>query len=97
MQAVSPPRPIIAHLQELGADFELRCCHPLALRRQLALLDAAEEVADGPRDDALLILRDAHVEAGAHGVRLTRTSLQRGAGWVLCCSHTCLYHPKHLC
>lgn len=65
----------VTHLQELGADFELGCRHTLTLCHPLALLNAAEEVADGPWDDALLFLRDVHVEASAHGVRLPCTSL----------------------
>lgn len=109
-RATASPRPAVTHLQELGADFELGCCHALTLRRPLALLDAAEEVADGPRDDALLILRDVHVEASAHGVGLPRTSLQRGseggAGRALpgsalpAAPHTAPCHPrlpKRLC
>lgn len=86
-RATVSPRPAVTHLQELGADFELGCCHALTLRCPLALLDTTEEVADGSRDDALLILRDVHVKAGAHGVCLPRTSLRRGseggAGWAL--------------
>lgn len=83
-RATVSPRHTATHLQELGADFELGHRHALTLRRPLALLDAAEEVADGSRDDALLILGDVHVEAGAHGVCLARTSLQRqrGGNWL---------------
>lgn len=75
----SPPtRP--RYLQELGADFELGPSHPLLLCPPLALSDAPEEVRDGPRDDALLLLRHRHVETGAHSVRLPGPRL-RGQRW----------------
>lgn len=79
-----PPRPAVTHLQKLGTDFELRCFHALTPCHPLALLNATEEVPDGPRDDALLLLRDVHVKASAHGVGLPCTSLQRqrGRSWL---------------
>lgn len=84
-QALLPPSPSSPptrprYLQELGADFELGPGHPLLLCPPLALSDAPEEVRDGPRDDALLLLRHRHVETGAHSVRLPGPRL-RGQRW----------------
>ena len=58
------------YLEELCVDLELGDGAALLLRRLPPLLDASEEVVHGAGDDAQLLLRDVHVEARPHGVRL---------------------------
>lgn len=64
------------YLQELGVDLELGGGAALLLGGLLALLDALEEVVDGPRDDTQVLVRDVDVEACPHGVGLPRARLQ---------------------
>lgn len=65
-----------SYLQELGIDLELGGGAALILGGLPALLDALEEVVDGSRDDAQLLVQDVDVEARPHGVGLPRARLQ---------------------
>lgn len=65
-----------SYLQELGVDLELGGGAALLLGGLPALLDALEEVVDGSRDDAQLLVQDVDVKARPHGVGLPRARLQ---------------------
>lgn len=61
----------MAYLQELRVDLELGDGPALLGGCLSALLHPPEQVVDGARNDALLVVSDVDVEAGSHGVRLT--------------------------
>lgn len=63
------------YLQELCVDLKLRNGPALLGGGPSARLDPSEQVVDGPGDDAQLLLADVDVEAGPHGVRLSRACL----------------------
>lgn len=65
-----------SYLQELGVDLELGGGAALLLGGLPSLLDALEQVVDGSRDDAQVLVGDVEVEARPHGVRLPRARLQ---------------------
>lgn len=69
---------VLLHLQELCVDLELGNRPALLGGSLSALLDPSEQVVDGTRNDTQLVLLDADVEAGSHGVRLSRTRLRAG-------------------
>lgn len=68
--------PTFTHLQELGADFKLRCLKSTLLRLCPPPLDSVKQLVNSPWDDALLLLAETHVKACSHGVRLPRASLK---------------------
>lgn len=68
---------VFVHLQELRVDLELGD-RPALLGGGLSpLLDASEQVVDGSGNDTELVVSDVDVEARPHGVRLTRTRLDK--------------------
>lgn len=58
------------HLKELSVDLELGYGAALLLSSLTTLLDALEEMVDGSRDDAQLLICDVNVKASPHRVGL---------------------------
>lgn len=85
------PHERVAHLEELGADFELRRLAAGLLGTLPAVLDSLKQLVNSPRDDALLLLAQVHIEARPHGVGLPRTRLKHSS-WVLFTSYTQTSH-----
>ena len=95
------PHERIAHLEELGADFELGRLAAGLLGTIPAVLDSLKQLVNSPRDDALLLLAQVHIEARPHGVGLPRTRLKHSS-WVsvyflhpnitdLCATTVCMF------
>lgn len=66
----------VTHLKELGADFELRWLAAGLLGAHPPVLDSLKQLVNGPWDDALLLLAQAHIKARPHGVGLPRPRLK---------------------
>lgn len=69
------PHEYVANLEELSGDFELRWLAAGLLGTHPPVLDSLKQLVDCPRNDALLLLAQIHIEACPHGVGLPRTRL----------------------